>query len=250
MFYGSTESTELKNILETYHNIPTQFKDYPPKTEFVEQSTSKNKVYYVDFDTPQSMILLISKGDAVYQKSMTPVIRLYNEYFGMNMNSIVFQEMREARGLAYAAGSIYQEPAKKDRSYYNISYIATQYDKVDEAIIGFNDLTNHFPESTQAFEIAKEAVVQNVRTERITGKNILFTYESAKDLGLKEDIRKSIFEQVQNYNFEDLQRFQEENIKGKNSIILVLGNKKDLTPKQLKKYGKVKVLKLKNIFGY
>ncbi len=32
-----------------------------------------------------------------------PVIALFNEYFGGSMNAIVFQELREARGLAYSA---------------------------------------------------------------------------------------------------------------------------------------------------
>jgi predicted Zn-dependent peptidase len=84
------------------------------------------------------------------------------------MNSVVFQEMREARGLAYTAISFYQEPDEKDHYYTGISYIATQFDKVEEAINGFYDLLNNMPLSQKSFDIAKESVLQTLRTERTT----------------------------------------------------------------------------------
>lgn len=45
----------------------------------------------------------ISNLDKKYDPAIEPIRALYDEYFGGGMNSIVFQEMRETRGLAYSA---------------------------------------------------------------------------------------------------------------------------------------------------
>ncbi len=62
--------------------------------------------------------------------------------------------------------------------------------------------------------------------------------------------RKDIFEKVQTYTFDDIKAFHDQMIKGKPTTVLVLGKQENLDMKVLEKYGKVKVLTLKDIFGY
>ena len=104
------------------------------------------------------------------------------------MNSVVFQEMREARSLAYTAVSFYQGPAKKDKYHMSLSYIATQYDKMHDAISVFIDLMNNMPESEESFNLAKDGIIQNMRTQRTTKSSVLFSYLSAQDKGIDYDI--------------------------------------------------------------
>ena len=82
------------------------------------------------------------------------------------MNSIVFQELRESRSLAYTAMSMYQSPSKKDKSYMGISYIATQNDKLVDALSALTGLVNNMPESDKSFNLAKDGIIQKMRTER------------------------------------------------------------------------------------
>jgi predicted Zn-dependent peptidase len=250
LYYGNMKEAELTHLLQRYHRVPESLKDYPPKREIIQLPTDRNQVFFVDFDTPHTQILMVSRGDKGFDKKNTAVIQLFNEYFGTSMNSIVFQEMREARGLAYAAMSIYQEPAEFDKYYTGISYIATQFDKVDEAITGFYELLNNMPESEKSFQLAKESMIQSMRSDRITRSDIFFAYKRAQKLGLKDDIRRTTFEVVQNLRFDDLRKFHNSNLKDKTHTILVVGNKDDLSMKDLKKYGKLKKLKMKDIFGY
>jgi len=51
-------------------------------------------------------------------------------------------------------------------------------------------------------------------------------------------------------NFNDIKIFQEKYIKGLPQKILVIGSKDKLNFDVLKKYGKVKELTLKEVFGY
>ncbi len=250
LYYGTKSPDELTSLMQSYHQVSDVLLDYPEKTEFIQQPTDKNKVFFVDFDTPQTMILMVSRGDKGYNKQDAAINSLFNEYFGMNMNSIVFQEMREARGLAYAAISFYQPPGEADKYYTGISYIATQFDKVEESINGFYDLLNNMPMSQKSFDIAKESFIQTLRTERTTRANIFFAYMSAQKLGLDEDINILMFEKAQSLTLEDLKKYQEQHLKDQFHTILVLGNENDLSMKTLKKFGKLKKLKMETIFGY
>ena len=68
------------------------------------------------------------------------------------MSSIVFQDLREAKALAYSVSSLYRNPDAKDKHHYITSYIGTQSDKLGEALSGFfDDLLNNIPMSDITF---------------------------------------------------------------------------------------------------
>ncbi|NVN95683.1 MAG: insulinase family protein [Bacteroidetes bacterium] len=249
MYYGSQKPEELTQILNTYHKTPAQLKTVPAEVKFVELETKKDIVYHVDFDAKQSQMLLLNKG-GLYDKNIAADVNLFNEYFGGSMNSIVFQELRESRSLAYTAMSMYQSPNKKDNSYMGISYIATQNDKLNDALAALTSLLNNMPESEKAFTLAKNGIIQKMRTDRITKSDILWQYESAKKLGVDYDLRKDVYAKVPNMTFNDVKTFHTKYIKDKKHTYLVLGDKKEIDFNVLKKYGKVKYLKMEDIFGY
>ena len=94
-----------------------------------------------------------------------PEITLYNEYFGGGMNTIVFQEMREARGLAYSAWATLATPSNANGDYSYYAFIATQNDKMQMAIEAFDEIINNMPESETAFKIAKEGLISRLPTD-------------------------------------------------------------------------------------
>lgn len=52
-------------------------------------------------------------------------------------------------------------------------------------------------ESEKAFNLAKDALITRLRTERITKSDVLWSYLNAQDLGLNTDSRKELFEKAQ-----------------------------------------------------
>ncbi|MCD6065638.1 MAG: peptidase domain protein [Bacteroidetes bacterium] len=248
LYYGTKTQEELKAALNKLHNAPDKLIPIPAPIEFKEQATGKT-VYVVDYEMKQVEILMVGKGVS-YNSELSPGITLYNEYFGGGMSGIVFQELRESRALAYSVQSAYRNPAKKDKSYYSYSYIGSQADKLPEAMGGMYDLLNNMPQSDVMFSGAKDAVLSKIRTERITKSKILFTYEQAKKMGLDYDIRKSIYDKIQTMSYEDLKGFQTKYVKDLPLTVLVLGKKDKLDIKTLEKYGTVKYLTLKDVFGY
>ena len=248
LYYGPAELDEVKSSLNAYHNVPEKLAAVPPMYNFIERVLDKT-VYVVDFDMTQVEIMMISNGEK-YDPVKVPKIVLYNNYFGGGMSSIVFQDLRESKALAYSTYSGYNQPNKINKNYFNSSYIGSQADKLSEALKGLSDLLNEMPNSEGGFSSSKEMILQEMRTQRVTKSEILFNYVNAEKMGNKTDIRKDIYDKIQTYKLEDIQKFQKENIKGKPTTVLVLGKKENLDLKVLEKYGTVKFLTLKEVFGY
>lgn len=248
IYYGPDQLNTVVNGIKQTHSL-ANLKDIPAEVTFYEDVTSKDRVFVVDYESPQVILYSISHGDK-YDKELTPKITLYNEYFGGSMNSIVFQEMREARALAYTAMSVYSSPSDLKHLHQNISYIACGNDKMVQAIEAFHELMTNMPENENAFNIAKESSINAYRTARIKKERYVWNYLAWEKLGLKEDPRKANFETLPTLNLADIKAFQKEKVSGKPKTYLVLGNTKELDMKYLKKIGKVKVLTLEDIFGY
>ncbi|PBQ33172.1 peptidase M16 [Sphingobacteriaceae bacterium] len=248
LYYGPEEATGVKDQLNLYHKTPAALLPAPAAIVFTEKKL-ENTVYVVDYDMKQAEIIMLSNG-MDYSRNDAPVIYLYNGYFGGGMSSVLFQDLRESKALAYSTYSRYNQPNKLSKKYYNLSYIGSQADKLGEAMKGLNDLLNEMPKAEGSFSSAKDMILQEMRTQRITKADIIFNYLEAEDLGNKTDIRKDIFEKVQNYTYEDVKKFQEQNIKNKPKTILVLGKKDGLDMKVLEQYGTVKFLTLQEVFGY
>ena len=249
MYYGPVNTQELAVILDKGHHVADVLKPYPQPAKFEQLATNMSKVYTVDYDMKQVEILMLSKSQG-YNKDQEPIVRMFNEYFGDGMNSIVWQEIRESKGLAYSAYAGYRKPTEPDENYYLFSYIGTQNDKLPEAMKSMVGIFNNMPESETALKNCKQSIINKIRTERITRWDVLFSYIRAQKFGINYDLRKDIFEKVPSLTMSDLKTFQQQYLKDKRYNIMVLGKKSEIDVKTLSGYGEVMPLDLKEIFGY
>ena len=202
------------------------------------------------YDAKQLYFLQYSDRGEKFAPADEPGITLYNEYFGGGMNTIVFQEMREARGLAYTAQAFLASPYYLDGDYYYMAFIATQNDKMQQAIEAFDQIINDMPESQAAFDVAKEALLTRMRTKRVVRDQVLWNYLNDRDLGLEEPLDRQVFEAVQNMTLEDVKAIQQKWVKDRKYTYGILGDIKDLDTRYLNTLGPVKTVSLEEIFGY
>jgi len=249
LYYGPRNKKDLNVFLTKYHKVPAEFDPIPELNKYEELAIDKPLVYWADYDMVQTEIVFQSKSET-FNVSLVPASTLFNEYFGGGMNSIVFQEIREAQGLAYSVFSSYSQPNKKEKANYLFAYIGTQADKQGEAMDAMVGLLNNMPESESAFNIAKEAILNKIESERITKSSVIWNYVNAKDKGIDYDVRKDTYEQVRTMNFDDLKAFQEKYIKNQKYITVLVGARDKINFKQLANYGEVKELSLEELFGY
>jgi len=212
--------------------------------------TTETKIYLAPYEAKQIYMSQLSNKGEKFNVMMEPIRQLYNEYFGGGMNSIVFQEMRESRGLAYSAWANYTKPAYLKDPYSFRTQIATQNDKMIDAIKTFNNIINNMPESEAAFKLAKEGMIARMRTERITKMDIIWSYVGAQYLNQNVDSRIKTYNDIQNMSLKDVVNFQKNNVKGRTYSYCILGDKKELDMENLKKIAPITELTTEDIFGY
>jgi predicted Zn-dependent peptidase len=198
----------------------------------------------------QVEIIMLSKS-VPYNRGNVALRTLFNEYYGGNMSSVVFQTLRESQALAYSVSGAYQSPSKPEDAHYVYAYIGTQADKCDEALSGMLNLLNKMTRSDISFTDSKNAIIKKIQTERITKEAILWHYESDKRMGNDQyDLREDIYKQVPHLTLDDLEVFFNQYIKGKKFVFLIIGDINKLDFNILRKYGTVTQLRLSEVFGY
>ncbi|NOZ47150.1 MAG: insulinase family protein [Chlorobi bacterium] len=248
-YYGQRDPEMVKTVLNNYHKTPDALQEYPEKANYTEQETNKNKVYFVNYDMVQTMIVMLAK-DVPFDATLIPEARLFGEFYGSGLSSIVFQEIRESKALAYSAFSSFRIPRLKERSNYLYGFVATQTDKMKMASSALLNLLNEMPEAEKQFESAKDAIKKKIETERIIKDNIFWTYQRNLDKGIDYDIRKDVYERMQTETLEQFNQFFNKHIKGHKYTYLVVGNKDLVNWKDLKTMGEVEELSLEDIFNY
>ena len=249
IYYGPSSDVEVAKLIADNHTVASDLK--PLEITYSSYvPTAESKVYLVQYDAKQIYYLQYSNRGEKFDAAADPYLAMYNEYFGGGMNAIVFQEMREARGLAYSSQAILADPSHKDDSYMYFAFIATQNDKMKTAIEAFDEIINDMPESEAAFDVAKDALISRMRTARTTGAGVINRYLADRKLGLTETRQKHIFETVQTLTLEDVKATQDKWVEDRTYVYGILGDIKDLDTKYLKTLGPVKTLTLEEIFGY
>ena len=250
IYYGNMSESEVLNLINNVHKTPAQLKPVPTTNPYPAVKPEETVIFIAPYDAKQLYMTMFANMGGEFDINKAPISELYNEYFGGSMNSIVFQEMRESRSLAYSAGAYLLEPSQLKRPYTYVTTIATQNDKLDDAVKAFLLIINEIPESPDAFAIAKQALDARMRSERVIKDDKAWAYMAAKRKGLDKEERQSVYENLGNLTLEDVVKFQKENIKGLTYYYGILGDPKDLDIEALKKQGRVVMLTTEDIFGY
>ncbi|GAB4257559.1 MAG: insulinase family protein [Vicingaceae bacterium] len=248
-FYGSSDVDKVSSVINKFHNVPETLKDLLPAKNFVELPTEKNKVLFTHYDMVQTEVLFLNNAGK-FNPDLLSISRLFNEYFGSGLSSIVFQEIRESKALAYSAYAGYRNPNKKERNAYVTGYVGTQVDKLKDALDAMLAILNDMPEAKDQFEDAKTAALKKIETSRIKRSSIFWQYLNNKELGFDYDINQDIYKRLKTYELKDLKSFFDQNIKGKKYTFLVIGDKNKINKQALKELGEMQELDLKEIYGY
>ena len=250
MYYGPASLNDLVGTIYGNHSTGDDIKKVE-SVKLAPKDVKKPSVLFAQYDAKQVYYMQYScRTSDKFDIKNSPVANLYNEYFSGGMNCIVFQEMREARGLAYSAyAGLFKGKTPKD-PYYFYAFIATQNDKVQQAVEAFDEIIEEMPRSEKAFELAKSGILANLESQRTTKASVLWGYLEYEKFGLKEDINKTLYEGVKNLTLDDVVAYQQRMIKNRPYTYCILGDKNDLDMNYLRSLGKIKFLSQEEIFGY
>lgn len=244
-FYGKDDN-HFKEYIGQFIEPATL--DIPEPKQYPEPET-KGQVYFIGYDMVQMEMSKVGRGHNVNINNFGK-INVFNEYFGRGLSSIVFQEIRESKSLAYSAYVSYAANAESGHHDYVTTYIGTQPDKLQIAVDTMTDLMNDLPDVAIQFDNAKNTALKQIASTRITRTNIFFNTLRLKKLGLAHDFRKNIYEQIQNLTFNDLKSFYHTEIKPLHFNTAIIGKKENLDMNAVNEMGTFKEVSLKDIFGH
>jgi zinc protease len=248
-YYGRKKADDVVTLLNTAHKVPATLKPYPPAREYPELETVANTVLFVDHDMVQTEMLLVSRSEPFSQDQL-PYASLFNEYFGSGLSSIVFQEIREGKALAYSAYCSYTTPSRKEQAHYVRAFVGTQADKLGDAVQALLALMNDMPANEDQFAGARANALKVIASDRVTKERIYWSWENARRLGIDHDMRQDMYARIPSLSLEDMRNFFNARIKGRNYTYLVIGKEGTVDMRALEKLGEVERLSKKEVFGY
>ena len=250
LYYGPKTEKELDNCLTKNYKTAKKLGTVPEGKPYITQPTPQNEVWIAPYDAKNIYMRMYHNEGRDFNPDETATVTLFNEYYGGGMNGIVFQELREARGLAYSASALYARVSKKNQKEYYYTNIITQNDKMMDCVRQFHQILDTIPQSEAAFRIAKDAVQKQLASQRTTKFGIISHYLNMQRLGLDYDINEKVYRDLQNITLQDIVRFEQQQMAHKPYRYLILGDEKELDIPALEKIAPIRRLTLEEIFGY
>lgn len=251
LYYGPMSEQELSSALAAHLSaLPATLAAVPENRPYVKQPTPDNEILLAPYGAKNIYLRMYHNEQRPWTADEEPVIQLFNEYFGGGMNTIVFQELRETRGLAYSAFAVYNSPSRKDDPEDFFTHIITQNDKMMDCVRQFHVILDTIPQSEQSFQIAREALTKRLASQRTTKFGVINAWLVARELGLDYDLNRSVYEALPSLTLQDLVRFSEERMSRKPYRYIILGSENDLDMTAISQYGPVRRVSISEIFGY
>ena len=250
LYYGPSSQKELFAVVGKYHKTSKKLLPAPEAKEYQEQEATANEILLAPYDAKNIYMIMYHNQNQPWTLDNLAVKEVFNEYYGGGMNGVVFQELREARGLAYSAAALYNDPMRKGHPEYYYTYIITQNDKMMDCVGQFHNILNDMPESQAAFNVAKDAVTKRLASLRTTKFSILNAYLSAQRRGIDFDINERIYQQLPSVTLQSIVDFEHRMMANKAYRYMILGNESELDMPALEKIAPVRRVSTEEVFGY
>lgn len=208
-------------------------------------------VFFIDMpDMAQSIVYGYVKGDPVDDKASRHASRLFSVYFGGDMSSLMFQEIREFRSFAYRTSGRYQLPnhAHKGTAGSFTAMLSTQSDKTLDALGVLDSLIREMPLKPERVEAVKQTLVNRINNDYPPFRNLSEKVASARMEGFDRDPAEEFLRDIATMDMQDISRFYREQISGRPVVYVIAGNRKHIDMKKLAEYGTIIKVKKKDIY--
>lgn len=249
-FYGQHADIAFASLPASYLNKDNYMQAPKKLHDFKIQDNAYDKVFMYNYPSMvQAQIMLTHKAEN-FDKKTLPFQNLFNDFFGSGLSSIVFQELREQKALAYSAYSFLGTPAVQGEPFFLQAFIGTQADKMSTAANEFKKLLNTAPQVEIQFNNARESALKQISSDRIVRDNIFWSYLNNQKLNIDYDIRKDVFNTIKTATLASFSADFKSKISNKLFTTVVMGDKTKLKLDEIKDFGHLEEIDSKTLFGY
>ncbi|MCF8296317.1 MAG: insulinase family protein, partial [Saprospiraceae bacterium] len=248
-YSGKLPLSSVKKILLSDFYFSDKLQATKSPITYKRETVKENTIYIVDNKKAiQSHIYCIIEGEQLDQRQRS-IASAFNKYFGDDMSSIIFQEIREYKALAYSAYGYYINPFRMDETGYTMMSMSTQADKTTEAISTLNKIITDLPVKEDRITTIKSSMLQSINSSRPTFRSMSYSVARWKRMGYQYDPRKDSYSIYENLEFDDIYSFYKKNIQNKPIIMTIVGDKERINIEELKKFGKIIFVKSDDVFS-
>lgn len=248
-YVGSLPFDEVYEIMSS--SLPLKAGETPTTSPDVKDRSDYNEstVYFLpNNDITQSKIYFYVEG-IPFDKKDELIYQAFSLYFGAGFGSLVVDEIREKRSMAYSSYGVFQTPPIANKKSNFVGFVGTQGDKTLEALDIYMGLLQDMPSRTERFASVKQNIKESILLNQPNFRIESQVYEGWKRKGYSEDPAIFKVANIEKITYDDIQNFYNANIKGKPVVIGIVGNPKLFDIAKLEKYGKVVKLKSSKLFS-
>ena len=246
-YTGSMPLDQLVAAINKHLPVSGGLKDPPPYRFRRARTPDETEIYFFNKEMAQAQVR-IEFSDGVFDESDNAGVQLYNNYFAGGMSGIVFQELREARALAYSAGARYITGGRKNDENLMVGVIGCQADKTPEALDAFIDLIDTLPRSDERYLETVNSLVNRYRSSKTGFRGIIGSVRSWERLGVAVDPRKARFEKLLTSDIETLLSFQQEHVRNRAKLISIVGDRSRIDMDAVGAHGRIVEVGPEDIF--
>lgn len=215
-------------------------------------NTPQERTVYV-FDLPksrQTIIGIYRPLTGVTSDRDQACLKLWGEYFGGGMSSVLFQEVREFRSMAYAAQGVAMTPSLAHSTCPSayMTLVATQGDKSKQAIELLDSLINDMPVNVENMSVARQSLLNDINNSYPTFRRKPLVIALLERNGYTCDSQTSLAEQLPALTQADIEAFYRQHVKDQPYQLMIVGNLKKLDMKALARYGNIVKVKKEDIY--
>ncbi len=218
----------------------------PSKSPYIKDRVSYDKptILFLPNSNVQQADLYFYINGRPYDISSDVASDAFNQYMSGGFTGVVLNEIRVKRSMAYTAYGVDATPALPGKECYFYGYVGTQSDKVADAINVYMDILTNMPQDSTNIASLKAALKQAAQTAKPSMRGKASTFEHWQRLGYTDDPSRVNAAAIDALTFSDIERFYEENIKGKPVTIILMGDPKKIDLKAIQQKCGCKVTKL------
>ena len=203
----------LKWLEETFEWLPKKGFSYPN----YDKKVVKNELKILQREGSQATILCAFnapnyKGEDYYAG------KVFNAVLGDGFTSLLFRELREKRGYAYATTSFYPTSVNMPRLF---TYIGTSPEKSQNALEDMLKVTESFPFKEEDVEVAKRKIVGEWLMDHQTRARQAWYLGWFETVGLGYETDKFYTERIKAVSFDEVIKIREQYIDHLHHCVMV-----------------------------
>ncbi|MCB9715424.1 MAG: insulinase family protein [Myxococcales bacterium] len=243
IYYGPRSADEVEPLLVGKGKVRATGAPWVERYREVSHTT----VFFLHDDGAKANVRIVIPQPPLPARERA-LAELYEQTMDGNSGSVIFQEIREARGLAYTAWLRHDDGRiPRDQSVV-LGGMSTQADKTPESVTTFLELLQR-PLPADRVAEAKASLDQSYRASRIDPRQLPHWVVYWEDRGDLVDPRRAQWEALQGLEVADVEAFAQR-FRDRPLIIAVIGDRERVGLERLAELGPVVELKAEDLFSY